>query len=257
MKDITVVADAAMLSSGNALALEEAGYHYIIASRLSKTPYEIAEHINESGHGLQDGQIFESSMLMSTKTGGARAKRRVVYQYRKKRASLDLSNIEKALAKAERMASGTAPYKKNRFLKVSHAKREVNYELVESARLRAGIKGYVTDLDIPAVEVISAYHQLFQVERSFRMAKSDLRARPVFHQKRDSIEAHLTIVLAALAMARTIQDATGLTIRRFLHALEPIRTAVIRIGSNERIVKPYIAPEVKELLVSLQSKCGS
>jgi transposase len=52
-----------------------------------------------------------------------------------------------------------------------------------------------------AQAVISAYHDLWQVERSFRMAKTDLRARPVFHHQRDSIEAHLTIVFAALAIS--------------------------------------------------------
>jgi len=257
MRNITVTADAAMLSSENAFALERAGYHYIIGSRLSKAPYEISEYINESGCELTDGQIFESVMYMNTKTGEPRAKRRVVYQYRKKRASLDLSNIEKALEKARRMQAGTAPYKKNRFLKVTTSKREINYELVKSARLRAGIKGYVTDLDIPAQEIIDAYHQLFQVERSFRMSKSDLKARPIFHHKRDSIEAHLTVVFAALAIAKTIQDATGITIKRFLQKLSPVRSAVINIDGSERIIKPRLEPEVRELIAKLESKCGS
>ena len=55
--------------------------------------------------------------------------------------------------------------------------------------------------------VIGAYHQLFQIEKSFRMAKSDLQARPIYHRKRDSIEAHLTIVFAALAVSRWIGHA--------------------------------------------------
>jgi hypothetical protein len=76
-------------------------------------------------------------------------------------------------------------------------------------RALAGLKGYVTNLaacpggtPVTPEFVIGAYHQLFQIERSFRMAKSDLQARPVYHRTRDSIEAHLTIVLAALAVSR-------------------------------------------------------
>lgn len=70
-----------------------------------------------------------------------------------------------------------------------------------------GLKGYVTNipadkLDGPAV--VAGYHDLLQVEKSFRMAKTDLRARPIFHHKQDSIEAHLTIVLA---IARDLQTA--------------------------------------------------
>jgi transposase len=117
------------------------------------------------------------------------------------------------------MVDGKSQFKRNRFLKVSGSKREINHRLVEEARLKAGIKGYVTDLKIPAQEVIDAYHQLFQVERSFRMSKSDLKARPVFHHTRDCIEAHLTIVFAALAIARRMQAATGLTIRRLVQKL--------------------------------------
>lgn len=63
-------------------------------------------------------------------------------------------------------------------------------------RSLAGIKGYVTNLDIPDEEVIACYHQLFHVEVAFRMAKLDLKARPRYHRKKDAIKAHLTNVLA-------------------------------------------------------------
>ena len=87
----------------------------------------------------------------------------------------------------------------------------------------AGIKGYVTNLDIPNQQVIDSYHQLFQVEASFRMAKSDFKARPIFHRKRDSIDAHLTIVLTALAMGRNIEAQTGMSIKQFVKILRPVR----------------------------------
>jgi hypothetical protein len=86
--------------------------------------------------------------------------------------------------------------------------RSVNRELEAKARALAGIKGYVTNLracpdgrPITTEFVIGAYKQLYQVEKSFRVAKSDLQARPIYHRTRDSIEAHLTIVFAALAAA--------------------------------------------------------
>ena len=56
--------------------------------------------------------------------------------------------------------------------------------------------------------MIGAYHQLWQVEKAFRMSKSDLKARPIFHHKRESIDAHLTIVFAALAVARWLEATT-------------------------------------------------
>jgi hypothetical protein len=64
--------------------------------------------------------------------------------------------------------------------------------------------------------VIGADHQLFRVEKSFRMTKSALQARRVHHRTRDSIEAHPTIVFAALAVSRWIEHQTSWSIRKFV-----------------------------------------
>jgi hypothetical protein len=74
--------------------------------------------------------------------------------------------------------------------------------------------------------VIGAYHQLWQIVKSFRMSKYDLRARPICHHKRESIEAHMTIVFAALAVTRLIENRTGWSIKKFVRtarATEPSR----------------------------------
>ena len=79
---------------------------------------------------------------------------------------------------------------------------------------------------------MGAYHQLWQVEKSFRMSKTDLRARPIYHHKRDSIEAHLTIVMAALAVSRWLERQTGLSIRKIVKTLRPYRSIAIQTGSH-------------------------
>jgi transposase len=131
---------------------------------------------------------------------GSATGRRVVYQYRQKRAELDLRNIEKQIRKAKWEIDNGVLGKKPKFLKVTGAKKELDEELIEIARLKAGIKGYVTNLSCEAQIVINGYHNLFNVEKSFRMAKSDLKARPIYHQTIDSIEAHLAVCFAALAI---------------------------------------------------------
>ncbi len=250
LKDITVTADAAMLSAGNISELERLGFHYVIGSRLAKTPYEIEEYLCEDGTVLEDKQIFESSMTVTV--DGKRTKRRVVYQYRTKRAALDLSNIEKTIAKAKKMVENKGDIKRNRFLKITGDVREINIPLVDEAKRKAGIKGYVTDLRIPAQEVIDAYHQLFQVEKSFRMSKSDLKARPVFHHTRDSIDAHLTIVFGALSVARHIEAMTGISIRKFVRLLAPVRTGVVSVNDVSLPIKPLISDDVAALISLLK-----
>jgi transposase len=121
-------------------------------------------------------------------------------------------------------------------VKLTGTRPSVDQALVDRARQLAGLKGYVTN--IPAIrltgrEVVAAYHELFQVEASFRMAKTDLRARPMFHHEADSIHAHLTIVFTALAISRHLQDATGVSIRKLVRTLRPLRDVTISINGNE------------------------
>ncbi|MEJ6555648.1 IS1634 family transposase [Microbacterium esteraromaticum] len=174
---VSVACDAGMLSASNLTALEDAGYGFIVGSRIAKTPYDITEYQNDGGV-LTDGQIFDTLQWFGRP--GARRQRRVVYQYREKRARLDLRNIDKQVEKARRIINGQSAMKKGRFLKVAGATKALDDALILSAKARAGIKGYVTNLDTVSAEtIIDAYHQLFNVEASFRMAKSDLRARPM------------------------------------------------------------------------------
>jgi transposase len=57
--------------------------------------------------------------------------------------------------------------------------------------------------------VIDAYHQLWRIEKSLRMSKHDLQARPIYHHEPESIETHLSILFAALAVSHWIEHQTG------------------------------------------------
>lgn len=232
----TIVADAAMMSASNLAALSEAGYTYIVGSRLHKVPYDIAEY-------QKTGELSDQQIMVENKEGY-----RVIYQYRAKRAALDKRNIEKQVAKAMKVISGQVPTAKTKFLSVVAKKKQLNQKLIDKAKALAGVKGYVTNLDIPDEQVIAYYHQLFQVEATFRMAKSDLKARPIYHRKRDAIEAHLTIVLAASAISRNIESLIGISIKQFVKLLRPIRSGIVTINGREILAEPEIPEQVKTLL---------
>ncbi len=105
---------------------------------------------------------------------------------------------------------------------------------------------------MPAGEVIASYHDLWHVEQSFRMSKTDLAARPMFARTRDAIEAHLTIVFTALAVSRTVQDRTGLSLRRVLRTLKPLRSATIQINGVITTIPPALRPEDTAILNALE-----
>ncbi len=80
------------------------------------------------------------------------------------------------------------------------------------------------------------------------MTKGDLAARPIYLRDQERIEAHLTCVMASLAVARDLQDRTGLSIRRVLHALEPLRSSRIRISGQTIEFPPEIPPDAQQVL---------
>jgi transposase len=83
------------------------------------------------------------------------------------------------------------------------------------------------------------------------MSKSDLKARPIYHHKLDSIKAHLTIVFTALAMARFIETRTHLSIKKFVRTLKVIQACIVTIGSQQYQTQPNIDPDVKKLVDNL------
>ena len=241
LEKVTVVADAAMLSRTNLESLTDNGYHFIVGSRLTKIPYDIAQFQKQGP--LVDNQIIDTK----------KDDYRIIYQYREKRARLDIKNIETQVAKAKRMVNGIAPVKRNRFVSLESERKILNQSLIDKAYALAGIKGYVTNLNLPPQEIINAYHQLFNVEASFRMAKSDLKARPIFLRKRGTIEAHLTIVFASLAISRRIEKLTGLSVKRIIKTLRPIRSGIIVINETEYSAEPEIHEDIHKLLQKLNS----
>jgi hypothetical protein len=238
LPDVTVVADAGMVSEANQKDIEAAGLSFILGMKIPHVPYVVKQWRREHpGEPIPDGHIF--TQLWPAGPDGGRRDQVIYYQYRHDRARRTLRGIDEQVKKAEKAVAGQAPVKRNRFIQLSGGTRSVNRELAAKARDLAGIKGYITNLaacpdgtPVTAEFVIGAYHQLFEIERSFRMAKSDLQARPIYHRKRDSIEAHLTIVLAALAVSRWIEHQTGWSIRKFVKTARRYRTIEIQAGPH-------------------------
>lgn len=154
--------------------------------------------------------------------------------------------------------AGKTAVKRNRFVKLTDATKTVNRELEAKARALAGIKGYVTNIADPTSEqVIAAYHQLFQIEKSFRMAKSDLAARPIYHHTRESIEAHLTIVFAALAVSRWVEDTTGWSIKKFVKTVRRYRTIHIQAGDHVITAADPLPDDIHQILEAIKTRTAT
>ena len=252
LPEVTVVADAGMLSEANLKDLEDAGLRFIVGARIPDVPYQVAEwRRGHPGEPIADGQIFVQPWVMGPKADPRR--RTFFYQYRADRAKRTLKGIDQQIAKAEKaVTAGPAAIKRNRFVQLTGGSRSVNRGLEAKARALAGLKGYVTNLETPTAQyVMGAYHQLWQIEHSFRMSKSDLRARPIYHHKRESIEAHLTIVMAALAVSHWLERQTGWSISKLIKTLRRYHTVTIRAGNKTITAADPLPAEVATALAQL------
>jgi hypothetical protein len=170
LPDVTVVADAGVVSEANQKQIEAAGLSFILGQRIPETPWVVAEwHREHPGEDVPDGHVF--TQRWPAGPNGGRRDKVIYYQYRHDRARRTLRGIDEQVAKAEKAVAGQAPIKRNRFIQLSGDAHTVNRELEAKARALAGIKGYVTNLaacpdgaPVTAEFVIGAYHRLFEID---------------------------------------------------------------------------------------------
>ncbi len=254
LADMVIVADAGMLSASNLKELDAAHLRFIVGSRAAKAPNDLASHFRWHGDAFTDGQVIDT-ITPRVSTAAARSandtkKRaepvwdpkvhepswRAVWAYSAKRAARDVKTLTLQENRAKAVVAGEKSARAPRFVKTKNGSTRLDEAALARARRLVGLKGYVTNLPadvVPAGEVIASYHSLWQVEASFRLSKSDLAARPVFHHERDATEAHLTVVMTALAIARHLQDDTGISIRKIVRALRPLQQITIDIAGHE------------------------
>jgi hypothetical protein len=256
LTDVIVVADAGMISEANQIALKATRLSFILGTRISFVPDVVrAWRALHPDRDIEDGQIFTQPWpaTSSEKTRGI-PDRVIHYQYRHDRARRTLRGIAEQVAKAEKAVEGRAPVKRNRFIKLTGATKSVNRELEAKARGTAGLKGYTTNLteQTPAF-VIGAYHQLWRIEKAFRMSKHDLQARPIYHHKRESIDAHLTIVFAALAVSHYIETQTGWSIKKFVRTARRYRTLQIKAGRQLLTAIDPLPDDLRDVIAKINN----
>jgi Transposase DDE domain len=248
LTDITVVADAGMLSENNKREIEAAGLGFILGNRIGHLPYALIEWREHN----PEMDVPDGLTLTQPWPGGPNSTRRdqvIYYQYRADRARRSLRGIDEQVGKAEKAVAGKVPVKRNRFITLAGGDKSVNRELERKARTLAGWKSYITNITAPTSEfVIGAYHQLWRIEKSFRMSKHDLQARPIYHHKRESIQAHLAVVFAALAVTHEIETRTGWSIKRFAQTARRYRTIAIRAGEHVLTAEEPLPNDLRDAL---------
>lgn len=217
VKEFTVVADAAMISSENIKQLSQNKINYIVGARMGNLPNDLINTIDKF-ITRQDGQ----SIRIKTNNGY------LICGYSSTRYRKDKYEMEKQIQKAKSIVESPSKSKKVKFTTSIDNKFELNEALIQKTQKLLGIKGYYTNLEEDIADdktIIDQYHELFKIEQAFRISKNDLQTRPIFHFKEEPIKLHILICFIALVISKHIELTTGDSIRKFITECKKISDA--------------------------------
>lgn len=244
-EDLVVVADAGMLSEKNISFLEEEKISYIVGARLKGMSEKFKAQIFAHDFTREPTQDIDCST--DTKTEQPSLKRLII-NYSEKRAQKESYNREKLIQKLEaKIASKKALVKKSKYLILENQGEVagIDQKKIELDKRHDGLKGYWTNLkaEIRPDEIIGQYHNLWQVEKAFRMSKSDLQERPIFHRKLERIRGHLLICFCSLLVMKETERLLRPAEISLARAVEILG----KVGQGEMVVEKLKMPIDSEL----------
>lgn len=258
-KKPVVVADAALLSKQNLENLSQEGYRFIIGARIKNESEEIKTEIFKKAKILKDGGGFVMKKADDT---------RLAVTYSDKRARKDAYNRERGVRKLrQQIRSGRLTKQSinnhgyNKFLNIQgEATIVIDEDKIKADGQWDGLKGYITNTRFSARKVAANYIHLWQIEKAFRISKTDLRVRPIYHYRKRRIEAHICIAFVAY----TIYKELEYLLKKHGVSMSPKRAAELTHtmyelkytlpGSNEEKVQLLKMGEEQQLLYDIVNK---
>ena len=247
-EDLVVVADSGLMNEDNVRLLRSAGYKYIIGARIKNEKKDVKDWI--LGHVKKDGCYIECYHNDGD---------RLVVGYSEARAKKDAYNRSRGVARLRKAYSSGRLTKDqvnrrgyNKFLEIS---KDVQVSICEDKITEDekwdGLKGYVTNTDLDADRVVAQYHELWVVERAFRISKGTLDMRPMFHFTERRIEAHVCICFVAYKVYKELERIArivgiNMSVDEVLNVARTITTIRMRMPENNEVLTKTLFLTVKQ-----------
>ena len=231
LDDFVVVADSGLISQKNIALLESGGYQYIIGARIKNESDQVKQWILSLEK--RDGCFNELGKL---------PKMRLIVGYSHSRAKKDAYNREKGVKRLTKAYSRGTITKDhinkrgyNKFLDISDdVKVSINEQKIIEDSQWDGLKGYITNTTLPAEAVYDQYHELWVIERAYRVTKGTLEMRPIFHFTPKRIEAHVCICFVAYKVYKELErilkvNGFNLSVDKVLNIAKTITAIKVRL----------------------------
>jgi transposase len=243
LDDFVVVADSGLMNKSNIALLESGGYKYIIGARIKNETQEIQQWIRSLEKS--DGCYYELGKL---------PKSRLIISYSENRAKKDKYNREKGIRRLRTAYKSGALTKENinkrgynKFLEISDGVQvTINQEKINEDEKWDGLKGYLTNTNLPAKDVYEQYRDLWVIERAYRVTKGTLEMRPMFHFTPKRIEAHVCICFVAYKIYKELErilklKGINLSVDKVLGIAKTITTIKVKLPAcGETLTKTML-----------------
>jgi len=251
-ENLVVVADAGMLSEKNINFLETENLNYIVGARLKGLSETIKKPIFL--HDFTRISFFDTVYKIKIESGETRHKRLII-DYSVKRARKDNSNREKLIKKLKEKINSKKPLvRKSKYLILENQGTiaGIDTKKVELDKRHDGLKGYWTNLKPKnkPLQIIDQYHNLWKVEKAFRMSKSDLQERPIFHRKSTRINGHLLICFCSLLVMKEVErmlEPTKISLIKAIQILGKVGQGEVVFGKLKTIIDSELSDEAKTI----------
>lgn len=255
LENFVVVADSGLMNKRNLELLNEGKYEYIIGARIKNESEAIKTWVLDLPK--EDYTFYEYEKESS----------RLIVSYSSKRAKKDKYNRDKGVRRLEKayksgkLTKGSINKRGyNKFLEISDdVTVKICEEKIQQDQKWDGLKGYITNTDLPAEEVYRQYSSLWEVERAFRITKGTIELRPMFHFSPKRIEAHICICFAAYKIYKELERVLrisniDLSVDKVIDIAKTITTIRIKLPqSGETISKTmFLTERQKEIQILYQ-----
>jgi transposase len=252
LKDFVIVADSGLMNKTNIALMESGGYKYIIGARIKNETGGIKQWILSLDK--QNGVFYE------TKKDSCR----LIVGYSESRAKKDRYNREKGVKrlksayKSGQISKGNINKRGyNKFLEISdNVKVTINQDKIIEDEKWDGLKGYLTNTELPTNEVCEEYNGLWVIERAYRITKGTLEMRPMFHFTQKRIEAHVCICFVAYKVYKELErilksSGINLSVDKVLNIAKTVTTLKIKLPiSGEILTKTMLlTPKHKSIAI--------
>jgi transposase len=253
LEKLVIVADSGLLSKSNIEELQAKNYEFILGARIK----------NESRSVKQD---ILSLKLKNGESGIInKGDFKLIITYSNTRAKKDIHNREKGLKRLEkRIKTGKLTKASinnrgyNKYLKLDgEIEVTIDREKFEQDAKWDGLKGYITNAELSKEEILENYSHLWRIEKAFRIAKTDLKIRPIYHRKQKRIEAHICLTFAAYKvykeLERQLKDKkSDLSPEKVIEILQSIyQIEIITPNIKEKVKKTILLTSEQKALSEL------